>query len=103
MAADKRAPESAVNSARANKSVVDYKGSKKQLSELQNSLFLLLSDGNKYSSHKIMQKIHTSDPRKEVQYLRRKGIEVRDEWIEATKEISRHKRYWIDPKDCNNE
>ncbi len=70
---------------------------------LQNALFILLSDGEKHSSHKIMQQIHTSDPRKEVQYLRRKGIDVQDEWVEATQKIPRHKRYWIDPKECSNE
>ncbi|MFR9514770.1 MAG: hypothetical protein SNH64_05460 [Rikenellaceae bacterium] len=50
-----------------------------------------------------MQIIHTSDPRKEVQYLRRKGIDVQDEWIASTKKIPRHKRYWIDPNECGKE
>ncbi|MFI3306116.1 MAG: hypothetical protein R3Y68_06350 [Rikenellaceae bacterium] len=102
MAAKKAAPESAVNSARAS-ILVDYKGSKKSLSKLQSSLFILLSDGNKYSSHKIMQRCKTSDPRKEVQYLRRKGINVQDEVIKATKEIPRHKRYWIDHEECRTQ
>ncbi len=79
---------------------VHYKGTIISLSKLQYSLFILLSDGNRYSSHRLMQILHTSDPRKEVQYLRRKGINVCDVWIEGTPKIPRHKLYWIDPKEC---
>ncbi len=82
---------------------VQYKDSVISLSPLQYSLFILLSNGKRYSSHKIMQLIHTSDPRKEVQYLRRKGVDVLDVWVDATQKIPRHKRYWIDPKKCSNE
>lgn len=92
------APESLRGSTGARSSV-QYKGRQISLSKLQFSLFNLLSNGNRYSSHKIMQIIHTSDPRKEVQYLRRKGINVQDEWIAQTAKIPRHKRYWIDPKE----
>ncbi len=79
---------------------VQYKGSVISLSKLQCSLFILLSDGKRYTSHQIMKLIHTSDPRKEVQYLRRKGINIQDEWIAATDNTPRHKRYWIDPVEC---
>ncbi|MFR9536853.1 MAG: hypothetical protein SNF97_08905 [Rikenellaceae bacterium] len=94
-----QAPEAQSESAGA-RLIVHYKGTQISLSKLQCLLFLLLSNGKKYSSHKIMQIIHTSDPRKEVQYLRRKGINVQDEWIAQTAKIPRHKRYWIDPKEC---
>ena len=94
-----QAPETQNESAGA-RSIVHYKGTKLSLSKLQYSLFILLSDSNRYSSHQIMKHIHTSDPRKEVQYLRRKGINVQDEWIKATKTIPRHKRYWIDSDEC---
>ncbi|MFI3331834.1 MAG: hypothetical protein SNI51_02150 [Rikenellaceae bacterium] len=83
--------------------IAHYKGRQISLSKLQYLLFLLLANGKRYSSHKIMQIIHTSDPRKEVQYLRRKGIDVQDEWIASTKKIPRHKRYWIDPNECGKE
>ncbi|MFR9543522.1 MAG: hypothetical protein SNH27_15915 [Rikenellaceae bacterium] len=79
---------------------VRYKDSEILLSKLQRAFFITLSNGQRHSSHKLMQQLHTSDPRKEVQYLRRKGINVQDEWIEATPTTPRHKRYWIDPNEC---
>lgn len=80
-----------------------YKGNEFLLSKLQKAFFITLSNGQKHSSHKLMQHLRTSDPRKEIQYLRRKGINVQDEWVEATSEASRHKIYFIDPKECRNE
>lgn len=79
---------------------VTYKGSNYFLSRLQTAFFLTLSNGKKHSSHRLMQMLHTSDPRKEIQYLRRKGFNVRDEWVSATKQVPRHKLYWIDPEEC---
>lgn len=102
MAKKKTAPTALRETAGA-KFTVQYKDSVISLSKLQYLLFILLSDGKRYSSHKIMQLIHTSDPRKEVQYLRRKGVDVLDVWVEATGEFPRHKLYFIDPKECSNE
>ncbi len=68
----REAPEAQGETAGA-KCIIHYKGRQISLSKLQYLLFLLLANGKRYSSHKIMQIIHTSDPRKEVQYLRRKG------------------------------
>lgn len=82
--------------------VVCYKGSNYILSKLQLSFFHTLSNGNRHSSHQLMQQLHTSDPRKEIQYLRDKGIDIQDEWIAKSGDIPRHKRYWIDPKDCKD-
>ncbi|MFR9620137.1 MAG: hypothetical protein SNH63_02820 [Rikenellaceae bacterium] len=100
MAKKNQAPTAPRQSAGA-RSLAHYKDTKISLSPLQNALFILLADGRRYSSHKIMQLIHTSDPRKEVQYLRHKGINVQDIWVEADREISRHKLYFIDPKECS--
>lgn len=87
------APENLRGSARAV--VVDYKDTKISLSLLQYQFFVTLSSGGKHSSHRLMQLLHTSDQRKEVQYLRRKGVEVLDEWIAKTSTTPRHKLYWI--------
>lgn len=107
MAVNKKAPESLRGSAGEKIITVScitfYKGTKFILSKLQREFFNLLSNGQKYSSHKLMQMLHASDPRKEVQYLRKKGINVQDEWVEATKDIPRHKLYFIDPKECGKE
>lgn len=102
MAKTKQAPESLIGSARASVTV-QYKGMQISLSLLQNQLFVLLSNSKRHSSHQLMQQLHTSDPRKEVQYLRRKGISVQDVWVEATREVPRHKLYFINPKECSNE
>lgn len=99
MAVNNKAPESLRGSAGANNSM-RYKGNEILLSKLQKEFFITLSNGGKYSSHKLMQMLRTSDPRKEVQYLRNKGINVQDEWVKGTKEITRHKLYFIDPKEC---
>lgn len=80
--------------------IVCYKGNRILLSNLQRLFFIILSNGNKYSSHQLMQLLKTSDPRKEIHYLRCKGINVQDEWKKATSTIARHKRYWINPDDC---
>ncbi len=95
MASKKTAPTTLVKSAGA-KYLIHYKGTKISLSPLQFSIFSTLSNGGRHSSHRLMQRCKTSDPRKEVQYLRRKGINVRDVWVEATPTIPRHKRYWIE-------
>lgn len=83
-----------------SKHTIRYKGSKFTLSKLQGGLFIVLSNGKKHSSHQLMQQLTTSDPRKEVQYLRRKGINVQDIWVSATDTTPRHKLYFIDPKEC---
>lgn len=81
------------------KFTVRYKGNEYLLSKLQRGFFVTLSNGQRHSSHRLMEILHTSDPRKEVQYLRRKGINIQDEWIPKCGDIPRHKRYWIDPNE----
>ncbi len=101
MTKQQQAPEAQNESAGA-KFTVHYKDTKISLSRLQFLIFSSLSNGNRYSSHQLMQRCKTSDPRKEVQYLRDKGINVRDEWIAKCGEIPRHKRYWIDPEEVGD-
>ena len=81
------------------KFTVRYKGSIFSLSSLQFKMFQVLSNGKKHSSFRLMQQLRTSDPRKEIQYLRDKGINVQDVWVER-QEIDgiiypRHKEYYI--------
>ncbi len=79
---------------------IQYKDTTFLLSKLQSKLFFALSNGGKHSSHQLMRHLKTSDPRREVKRLRDRGIEVQGVWIDATSTTPRHKRYFIDPKDC---
>lgn len=96
------APESFRSAAGAS-GLVFYKDNEIILSKLQKAFFVILSNGLKHSSYRLMQQLYSSDPRKEVQCLRQKGINVQDEWVGATKEVPRHKLYWIDYLDCRKE
>ncbi len=80
-----------------------YKGTKNITSKRQKSLLCLLSDGGKYTTRQISKLTPISAPTKEIQRFRDRGINVQDEWVEATPTTPRHKRYWIDPKECSNE
>ncbi len=63
-------------------------------------LFELLETGYKYSAFQLMRLLRTSDPRKEVQRLRNKGVLIYDEWVATTKDTPRHKQYFINPLEC---
>lgn len=93
-----QAPTTHRTSARA-KFTVRYKGSILSLSSLQFKMYQVLSDGKKYSSFRLMQQLRTSDPRKEVQRLRNRGINVQDVWVEQQMingiVYPRHKEYFI--------
>ncbi|MFR9542404.1 MAG: hypothetical protein SNJ29_07920 [Rikenellaceae bacterium] len=58
--------------------IVSYKGNKYLLPQLQFKIFRILSNGQRHTSHQLMQHCKTSDPRKNVQNLRDKGFNVRD-------------------------
>lgn len=102
MEAKRVAPESLRGSARAD-ITVHHKGTKKVTSTRQKALLSLLSDGSRYTTRQMSKLAPISSPTKEVQRFRDRGINVQDEWIEATKTIPRHKRYWINPSDCKEE
>ena len=61
--------------------------------EQAESLYRLLSDGNKHSTVDITDSIRIADPRAVIRELRKKGIVVCDEWCKANGK--RFKRYWI--------
>lgn len=83
--------------------VIEYKGKNISLSPLQYAVYTLLIRG-RYSSFELMQHSKTSDPRKEIQYLRDKGIDVADRWINRQeiggKIYPRHKEYFITSTDA---
>lgn len=64
------------------------------LPRLQKKVFDLLSMGGKYSAADISIRLHLCDPRSHIAYLRRKGIEVQDEWREGDFGV-RYKVYFI--------
>ncbi len=102
MATNKTAPTAPKQSAGA-RSIVHYKGTKKLTSTRQKALLSLLSDGSRYTTRQMSKLAPISSPTKEVQRFRDRGINVQDEWVEATKTIPRHKRYWINPSNCIEE
>lgn len=75
--------------------LVQYKGKQISLTPLQYKLFSMLSDGRKHSSVELMRLMSISDPRSEVRYLRKYGIEVSDEWHTHPQLGTRYKRYYI--------
>ncbi len=77
------------------KSSVQHEDTTKIKSTRQKALLSLLSDGNRYTTRQISRLTPISAPTKEVQRFRDRGINVLDEWVEATPKIPRHKRYWI--------
>lgn len=74
---------------------IDYKGKMISLTVLQFDFFSMLTDGRKHSSVELMRVLHVSDPRSEIRYLRKYGIEVSDEWHTHPKLGTRYKRYFI--------
>lgn len=60
----------------------------------QRRVFNLLSDGVPRSAADISAELRLSDPRGTIRCLRKRGIEVSDQWITAA-HGSRFKRYFI--------
>lgn len=63
------------------------------LPKVQRKVFNLLSGGGKYSAFDIAMRLRLCDPRGHIAALRRKGVEVLDEW--KTGEGTRYKVYFI--------
>mgnify|MGYP000843915395 FL=1 len=55
----------------------------------------LLSEG-KHSVTEITIKLGYADPRSYIRYLRLKGVNVQDEWVQNNN--VRYKMYWVAPK-----
>ena len=55
----------------------------------------LLCEG-KHSVSEITIKLGYADPRSYIRYLRHKGVNVQDEWVQ-NKDV-RYKMYWVAPK-----
>lgn len=55
----------------------------------------LLSEG-KHSVTEITIKLGYADPRSYIRYLRHKGVNVQDEWVQ-NRDV-RYKMYWVVPK-----
>jgi len=62
------------------------------LSKRQRKVYELLLTG-KYSVADISIALHYSDPRSYIRELRKKGLNILDEWVENAD--TRHKQYWI--------
>lgn len=56
-------------------------------------LYRLLSNGGRYGVIDISDMMRIADPRGVISHLRKKGVEVCDEWCKANGK--RYKRYWI--------
>lgn len=63
------------------------------LPRIQRKVFNLLSGGGKYSAFDIALRLRLCDPRGHIAALRRKGVEILDEW--KTGEGTRYKVYFI--------
>ncbi len=97
-----QAPTAQIASAGA-RVIIHYKDSEISASARQKTLFNLLSDGGRYTTRQMSKLAPVSSPTKEIHRFRNRGINVCDEWAEATKTIPRHKRYWIDLSECKKE
>lgn len=64
-----------------------------KLPRIQRKVYDLLRSGGKYSVYDITTRLRLADPRGHISALRRKGIEVLDEW--KTGEGTRYKVYFI--------
>lgn len=64
-------------------------------SERQKKVENLLSAG-KHSVTDITIKLGYADPRSYIRYLRHKGVNVQDEWVQNNN--VRYKMYWVAPK-----
>lgn len=63
------------------------------LPRIQRKVYELLKSGGKYSVFDITTRLRLADPRGHIAALRRKGIEVLDEWKAG--EGTRYKVYFI--------
>lgn len=68
---------------------------KDKITARQKNVENLLREG-KHSATDITIKLRYADPRSYIRYLRDKGVNVRDEWVQ--KKDTRYKIYWIEPK-----
>lgn len=64
-----------------------------RFSARQKNVENLLSEG-KHSVTEITIKLGYADPRSYIRYLRHKGVNVRDQWVQ-NKDV-RYKIYWVD-------
>lgn len=64
------------------------------LPHVQRKVYNLLNDGGKYSVYDIVLRLRIADPRGHIAALRRKGIEILDEW-KTTSDNNRYKVYFI--------
>lgn len=60
----------------------------------QTRAILLLSDGYKHTAMELSFRCNIGDPRSVIRDIRKRGIVVRDEWVND--DGSRFKRYWIE-------
>lgn len=66
-----------------------------RFSARQQNVENLLSEG-KHSVTEITIKLGYADPRSYIRYLRHKGVNVQDEWVQNNN--VRYKMYWVTPK-----
>lgn len=66
-----------------------------RFSARQQNVENLLSEG-KHSVTEITIKLGYADPRSYIRYLRHKGVNVQDEWVQNNN--VRYKMYWVAPK-----
>lgn len=64
------------------------------LPRVQRKVYDLLRSGGKYSVYDITTRLRLADPRGHISALRRKGIDIRDEW-RHTSRGERFKVYFI--------
>lgn len=64
------------------------------LPRIQRKVYDLLNTGGKYSVFDITTRLRLADPRGHIAALRRKGIEILDEW-RTTTEGERYKVYFV--------
>lgn len=60
---------------------------------LQRLVYNLLVGGKKYSAADIATALHLSDPRGHISQLRKKGINIQDEWRKGV--YGRYKVYYL--------
>lgn len=83
----------------------EYTGANRQFSEstdkdtqnlprLQRKVVNLLCEGGRYSAADISIRLNLSDPRGHISKLRRKGIQILDEWCVGEYGV-RYKRYFV--------
>lgn len=60
---------------------------------LQRLVYNMLVGGKKYSAADIATALHLSDPRGHIKELRKKGIDIQDEWRKGV--YGRYKVYFL--------